>query len=182
MSWQLDLAHSQIAFSVRHMMIAKVRGQFERFEGDFNLDESNLAHSTVTVRIEAASINTRNEQRDAHLRSADFLNVEQYPTITFQSTGVQLTGPRTAQLSGGLTIRGITRPVVIDVEYLGSAKSPWGTTSHGFSGTTTINRRDWNLTWNVALETGGVLVGDEIQVDLELELMKAPEPVQAQAA
>lgn len=175
MFWQLDTAHSQITFSVRHMMIAKVRGTFEKFEGDFNLNEENPAESRLSVRIDASSINTRNSQRDAHLRSPDFLDVENHPHLTFTSTSVEVLDGNKAILQGDLTIRGITRPVSMDVEFIGSAKSPWGTTSYGFNGLTTINRKDWNLTWNQALETGGMLVGDEITIDIELELVKVAE-------
>jgi polyisoprenoid-binding protein YceI len=175
MSYKLDLAHSQIQFSVRHMMISKARGGFEKFDAVINLDEANPANTTVEVEIETASINTREGQRDAHLRSGDFLDVEHYPHMTFKSTRVEVVDSMHAKLHGDLTIKGTTKPVVLDVEFLGSAKSPWGSTSYGFSGHTVINRKDWNLTWNVALETGGVLVGDEITIDIELELVKVPE-------
>lgn len=172
MAYQIDSAHSQIQFTVRHMMISKVRGHFQKFDGSVNLDEQNPARTTVDVRIDAASIDTRDEQRDTHLRSPDFLNAEQYPYITFKSTQVDVIDDHHARLTGDLTIRDITHPVIMQVEYNGSAKSPWGTTSYGFNGHTTINRKDWNLTWNVALETGGVLVGDDINIDIELELVK----------
>lgn len=175
MSWQIDSAHSAIQFSVRHMMIAKVRGQFENFEGTIALDEQTPANSKVDVRIEAASINTRSEQRDGHLRSPDFLDAENHPYLTFKSTQVEVLDDTHARLHGDLTIRGISRPVVMDVEYTGQARSPWGTVSYGFSGLTTINRKDWDLTWNQSLETGGVLVGDEITIDIELELVKVEE-------
>lgn len=161
------------------MMIAKVRGWFEKFEGTVNLDEENPANTTVDVRIEASSINTREPQRDGHLRSADFLAADEYPYLAFKSKEVEVIDARTARLTGDLTIRDVTREVILDVEYSGSAKSPWGTTSYGFSAATVINRKDWNLTWNKALETGGVLVGEEINIDIELELVKAPEAVQA---
>lgn len=172
MAYQIDSAHSQIQFTVRHMMISKVRGHFQKFDGSVNLDEQNPARTTVDVRIDAASIDTRDEQRDTHLKSPDFLNAEQYPYITFKSTQVDVIDDHHARLTGDLTIRDITHPVIMQVEYNGSAKSPWGTTSYGFNGHTTINRKDWNLTWNVALETGGVLVGDDINIDIELELVK----------
>jgi polyisoprenoid-binding protein YceI len=175
MAFKIDQAHSQIQFTVRHMMISKVRGQFEKFDGTFQMDEQNPANSIVNVRIEAASINTREAQRDAHLRSADFLDAEKYTYITFQSQRVEVLDDTTAKLYGDLTIKDVTKPVVLDVEYNGSAKSPWGTTSFGFNASTTINRKEWNLVWNVALETGGVLVGDEIKIDIELELVKEAE-------
>jgi polyisoprenoid-binding protein YceI len=178
MSYQIDHAHSQIQFTVRHMMISKVRGWFEKFNGTVHLDEQNPVNTTVEIEIDAASINTREEKRDGHLRSADFLNAENYPALTFKSKNVDLLGSDRAQLTGDLTIRGITREVVLDVEYSGSAKSPWGTTSFGFNSRTVINRKDWDLTWNAALETGGMLVGDEITIDIELELVQVPEKVE----
>ncbi len=175
MSWQIDPAHSSVQFSVRHMMITNVRGQFDRFSGTIALDEENPANTTVDVQIEAASINTREPNRDAHLRSADFLNADEYPYLTFKSKRVEVLDDTTATLVGDLTIRGVTREVVLDVEYLGQAKSPWGTISAGFHASTKINRKDWGLNWNQALETGGVLVGDQIKINIELELVKQPE-------
>ncbi len=182
MSYKVDPAHSHVQFTVRHMMISKVRGSFEKFEGTFNLDEQNPAASTVDVKIDANSINTRDPQRDAQLRSADFFDVEKFPYLTFKSRKVEVLDSNHAKLYGDLTIKSIARPVILDVEYTGSAKSPWGTTSLGFEGTTTINRKDWELNWNKALETGGVLVGDEIKVDIELELVQVPETQAEQAA
>ncbi len=175
MAWQIDPVHTHIQFSARHMMISKVRGEFERFSGTVNLDEEHPERTSVFMQIEAASINTRNVDRDNHLKSPDFLNAAQYPYLTFQSTRVERTGEHTARLYGDLTIRDVTRPVVLEVAFVGKAKSPWGTVSAGFSGQTTINRKEWGLTWNQALETGGVLVGDEIAVDVELELIEVPE-------
>lgn len=182
MSYKVDNAHSQIQFTVRHMMISKVRGWFEKFDGTFHLDEKNPTASTVDVKIDAASINTREPQRDAHLRSADFLDAENFPYLTFKSRKVEVLDESHAKLYGELSIKGISRPVSLDVEYTGSAKSPWGTTSVGFNGRAVINRKDWNLNWNKALETGGFLVGDEITVDIELELVQVPEEQAAQAA
>lgn len=179
MSYTIDHAHSQIQFTVRHMMISKVRGWFETFDGEVNLDEENPANTTVEIRIDASSVNTREDKRDAHLRSGDFLHAENHPMMVFKSTRVEQTGPESAKMYGDLTIRDITHPIVMDVEFSGSAKSPWGATSFGFNGHTVINRKDWNLTWNAALETGGVLVADEIAIDIELELIKAPETAQA---
>lgn len=181
MSYNLDLAHSHVQFTVRHMMISKVRGTFENFDGTFLMDEQNPANSVINVRIEADSINTREEKRDAHLRSADFFDAEKYPYLTFQSTRVEMLDETSAKLYGDLTIRDVTKPVVLNVEYNGSAKSPWGSTSFGFNASTTINRKDWNLGWNVALETGGMLVGDEIKIDIELELVKVEEQEKVEA-
>lgn len=179
MSWKIDPVHSQITFSVRHMMISNVRGRFEQFDGEFAMDEEQPERSTVHVRIEAASINTREPNRDNHLKSPDFLDAANHPYITFQSRQVERTGPNTARLIGDLTIRGITRQVTLDVEYTGQARSPWGTTSAGFNARTIINRKDWNLTWNQVLETGGVLVGEDITIDIELELVKEAEAAAA---
>ncbi|HRQ37878.1 MAG TPA: YceI family protein [Chloroflexota bacterium] len=175
MTWQIDSAHSQIYFTVRHMMISKVRGQFESFTGTVNYNEENPTSTTVDIQIDAASLNTKEGQRDGHLKSPDFLDVANYPVVRFQSTKVEKTGEDTGKLYGELTIRDVTKPVVLDVEYAGQAQSPWGTVSAGFSGSTSINRKDWGLNWNQALETGGVLVADKIQIEIELELVKVPE-------
>jgi polyisoprenoid-binding protein YceI len=173
MSWQFDYAHSEIQFKVRHMMVSWVRGQFENFTGAIHLDEDNPERSSVEVQIEAASINTRQADRDAHLRSPDFLDAVEYPTLIFRSKQVQRTGEETAKVVGDLTIRGVTREVVLDVEYAGQQKSPFGPYySAGFSATTKINRKEWGLTWNAAIETGGVVVGDEIHISIEVELNK----------
>jgi polyisoprenoid-binding protein YceI len=175
MSWQIDKAHTNIMFSVRHMMITKVRGSFEKFDGTVELDPEHPENTRVDVSVETASINTRDEQRDAHLRSADFFNAEAFPLMTFQSKRVELTGKENARLIGDLTIRGVTHEVALNVEYNGMLKNPWGKTSAGFAAAAKINRKDWDLTWNVALETGGVLVGDEVEIAIELELVQVPE-------
>ncbi len=181
MPFQIDQSHSEIQFSARHMMVSKVRGVFETWNGTIALDPANPASTTVDITIDAASINTKDAQRDGHLRSPDFLNVEKFPSVTFKSTKVDVTGDNTAKLSGDLTIAGATKPVVLDVEYQGNAKSPWGTTNYGFSAHTKINREDWGLTWNAALETGGWLVGKEISIDIDLELIQVAEPEKAAA-
>lgn len=172
MNWQIDNAHSHISFRVRHMMISRVRGEFTEFDGTIDFDENNPEQTDVEVSIDAASIDTREEDRDEHLRSEDFLHVEKYPTIDFRSKHVNLIDEENAKLVGDLTIRGETNEVALDVSYQGMAQSPWGTMSAGFAATTTINRKEWGLTWNQALETGGFLVGDELTVDIELELVK----------
>jgi polyisoprenoid-binding protein YceI len=172
MAWQIDSAHSQIEFSVRHMMLSNVRGRFERFTGKVDFDEQDPTRSSVAVQIEAASIYTKEEKRDGHLKSPDFLEVERYPYISFQSKRVEKRDASHGRIVGDLTIRDVTKEVVLDVEYAGQAKSPWGTVSAGFSAETKINRKDWGLTWNAALETGGVLVGDEIKISIEIELVK----------
>ncbi len=172
MSWKIDPAHSQITFSVRHMMISNVHGRFESFTGNVEFDPQNPMRSSVTTQIEAASISTREPQRDAHLKSPDFLNAEKYPYVTFSSKRIEKIDDSHGRIIGDLTIRDITRPVVLDVEYSGQAKSPWGAISAGFDAKTKINRKDWNLTWNQALETGGVLVGDDITINIELEIVQ----------
>ncbi len=184
MNWKIDNAHSEISFSIRHMMISNVRGHFENFEGEVNFDAERPENTKVEARIEAASINTREDARDNHLRSPDFLDVENYPYITFKSTKVEIKDETRAKLYGDLTIRDETRPIVLDVEFNGLAKSPWGTTSAGFSATTTLKRKDWGLVWNQTLETGGVLVGEDLKVYIELEIVKqdvAEEVEEAQA-
>lgn len=179
MAWQIDSAHTEVLFSARHMMISKVRGAFETVNGTVNFDPNNLTTGSVEVTIDAGSINTRNEQRDGHLKSPDFLNTEAFPSITFKSTAAELSSPSTGKLIGDLTICGVTQPVTLDVEYAGTAQSPWGLTSAGFSAHTKINRKDFGLTWNQALETGGVLVGEEINIDVEVELINQPEQAAA---
>ena len=169
MAWQIDTSHSSVDFSIRHMMISTVRGTFERFSGTVEADEANPTAALVDVQIEVASINTRDEKRDAHLRSPDFFDVDTYPSISFKSKRVERTNDDTGKLIGDLTIKDVTREVVLDVEYAGQSRSPWGTTSAGFSATTKINRKDWGLNWNVALETGGVLVADEVKIHIEVE-------------
>jgi polyisoprenoid-binding protein YceI len=181
MAFQIDNSHSEIQFSVRHMMVSKVRGAFETWNGEIALDPARPANTKVDIVIDAASINTKDAKRDDHLRSADFLNVAQYPTLTFQSKSVEVLSDNAAKLHGDLTICGVSKPVVLHVDYQGNAKSPWGTISYGFSGSTKINREDWGLTWNAALETGGWLVGKEIQIDIELELVQQPEAEKALA-
>ena len=181
MSWQIDPAHSEINFTVRHMMISNVRGQFETFSGTVDFNEDDPAASSVDVQIETASINTREAQRDAHLKSPDFLDTEGHPYMTFKSKHVVKTSDNTGRITGDLTIRGVTREVMLEVEYAGQAKSPWGTLSAGFSATTRINRKDWGLEWNQVLETGGVLVGDEIKIAIEIEVVKQTEE-EAEAA
>jgi polyisoprenoid-binding protein YceI len=179
MSYKIDQAHSQIQFTVRHMMISKVRGWFEKFDGTIELNEQEPGKSSVDIHIEANSINTREPQRDGHLRSPDFLDAEKHPYLTFKSQRVEVLDSMHAKLYGDLTIKGIARPVVLEVEYTGQAKSPFGGTSFGFNGHTVFNRKDWGLEWNRALETGGMLVGDDITVDIELELIKETEQVEA---
>lgn len=182
MFWKIDNSHTRANFSVRHMMISWVHGTFDKIEGDIEFDPQNPEATRVEVKIAAESINTGDGQRDAHLKSPDFLNVEQYPYLTFKSKRVKLLDETHARLVGDLTIRDITREVELDVEYAGMVKSPWGTISAGFTASTQINRKDWNLTWNVALETGGVLVGEMVKINIELELVQQAAPETAEAA
>lgn len=172
MSWKIDPAHSEINFTVRHMMISNVRGRFEKFTGEVEFDPENPVNSSVNVIIDASSINTREEKRDDHLRSADFFNVETYPYLTFKSKKIKVLDDDHGQIIGDLTIRGDTREVALDTVFNGMSKSPWGLLSAGFSAVTKINRKEWGLSWNVALETGGFLVGDDITIQIELEAIK----------
>ena len=178
MSWKLDPVHTEINFSVRHMMVSNARGRFERFDAEVDADEANPTQSHILVRIEADSLNTREPQRDAHLRSADFLDTANFPHVIFESTGAEALSEHHGKMYGNLTIRDTTRPVVLDVEYNGQYQNPWGMLVAGFSATTKISRKEWGLTWNVALEAGGWLVGDEITITLEVELNKQPEAPQ----
>jgi len=173
-TWNVDPAHATAEFKVRHMMISNVKGQFSKVTGVVTLDESDLANSRVKASIEAASIDTRDAQRDAHLKSADFLHVEKFPTLSFKSTDIRVVGDGELKLQGDLTIRGITRPVTFAVEGpTPPTKDPWGNTRIAISATTKINRKDFGLTWNAALETGGILVGDDVTITLDVEFVKA---------
>ncbi|MBZ0306426.1 MAG: YceI family protein, partial [Anaerolineae bacterium] len=154
-TWKIDPTHSAANFSVKHMMVTTVRGHFNEIDGTIDFDEANPAASQVNVEIKVASIDTGVADRDNHLRSADFFDVANFPKITFRSTKVEVTGKNEGRITGDLTIRGVTRPVVIETEFLGSLKDPWGNDKVAFSGETKINREDFGLTWNVALETGG---------------------------
>lgn len=174
MSWNIDTTHSSVGFSAKHMMIATVRGQFEKFDVQLNLNEDTPELSSVVATIDTASINTHEERRDGHLRSADFFDVAHYPTLTFRSTRVERAGANKYRLIGDLTIKDVTREVVLNVTEEGKGKDPWGGTRWGFSAETTINRKDWGLNWNVALETGGFLVSDLIKIALEVEAVLAP--------
>ena len=179
MTWNIDTSHSEVTFAVRHMMISTVRGKFNTFGGTIDFNESDPTLSTIAVSIDVASVDTRDEKRDGHLKSGDFFDAEKYPALTFTSTKVEKLSDTRARVTGDLTIKDVTRSVVLDVDYAGQARSPWGTTSAGFSASTKINRKDFGLTWNVALETGGVLVGDDVSIAIEAELVKQPD---AQAA
>ena len=173
-TWNLDPAHTVAEFKVKHMMIANVKGNFSKISGVLIRDESDPAHDRVEATIEAASIETRNEQRDGHLKSADFFHVEKFPTLHFKSTGIKVVGEEELSLEGDLTIRGVTRKVQFAVEGpTPPAKDPWGNTRIGVSASTKINRKDFGLTWNTALETGGILVGDDVTITLDAQFVKA---------
>src|ERR1700730_17010969 len=173
-TWNIDPAHSMAEFKVKHMMIANVKGQFSKVSGALFLDESDLANSRVEASIEAASIHTRDEQRDTHLKSADFFDVEKFPTLHFKSTGITIVRDGELEVEGHLTIRGVNRKVRFSVEGpTPPAKDPWGNTRVAISATTKINRKDFGLTWNAALETGGLLVGDDVTITLDVAFVKA---------
>ena len=173
-TWNIDSAHSVAEFKVKHMMISNVKGQFAKVSGALTLDESELANSRIEASIEAASIETRDAQRDAHLKSADFFHVEKFPTLSFKSTRISLVRDGELAAEGDLTIRGVTRKVVFSVEGpTPPAKDPWGNSRVAVSATTKINRKDFGLTWNTALETGGILVGDEVTITLDVQFVKA---------
>jgi polyisoprenoid-binding protein YceI len=168
-TWQIDKAHSDIFFTVRHMVITKVRGRFLKWEGTLALDEADWSKSHVEVSIDAASISTTEEKRDGHLRSADFLDAEKFPKLTFKSNKVEKASGDKLKVTGDLTIKDVTKSVTLDVEVMGKAKDPWGNNKIAFSGKVAIQREDFGLTWNQALETGGVLVGKQVDIDLELQ-------------
>lgn len=165
---EIDRSHSEVAFQVRHLL-SKVRGRFADFGGTIQFDEANPRNSVVNVTIQAASIDTAEADRDKHLRSADFFEVEKYPTLQFASTSVTPSGGNTYDVEGQLTIHGVTRQVVLPASFLGSAQDPWGNTKFVFEAELTLNRKDFGLTWNAALETGGFLVGDEVKVSLSIQ-------------
>lgn len=170
-AWVVDPAHTSVEFAAKHMMISTVRGRFTKFDVDVDLDEAYPERSKVEVRIDAASLDTKQEQRDGHLRSPDFLDVDKFPWITFKSRRVESHGNGSYNLVGDLTIRDVTREVVLDTTFAGVAKDPMGNRHAGFSAEGTINRKDFGLNWNMALETGGWLVGDTIKITIEVELI-----------
>ena len=180
MAWEIDQAHSTIEFSAKHLMVTTVKGRFNTFSGKIDLDEPNPANSVVDVTIDTNSVATGDERRDGHLRSPDFFDVAQYPTITFKSSRVELTGEDTARVYGDLTIKGVSQPVTLEVTREGETKNMRGERLMGFSVRTSINRKDWGLNWNVALETGGVLVGDKITISIDAEVFE-PAPAAANA-
>jgi len=170
--YTLDAAHTRIGFVARHAMVTKVRGAFNDFEGTLRVDGAVPAQSSAKVVIKAASIDTRNAQRDEHLRTADFLELEKYPEIAFVSTAVRQTGDTTFEVTGDLTVKDVTKPVTVEFEFEGTATDPFGNVRIGFEGSVTVSRKDFGITWNAALETGGVLVGDKIVLEFEVSAIK----------
>jgi polyisoprenoid-binding protein YceI len=170
-TWTIDPVHSTVEFAVRHLMVSTTRGRFTGVTGTIVIDETDLTRSHAEITIDAATVDTGNEQRDADLRSANFLDVEKYPTITFKSTRVAVAGDE-YRVFGDLTIHGVTREVVLDTEFNGENKAPWGSEVIGFTATTKISRKDFGLTYNPAMETGGFVVGDEVKIQLEIEAVK----------
>jgi polyisoprenoid-binding protein YceI len=172
-TWQIDPSHTNVEFTVRHMMISNVKGQFQKTTGTIAVNGDDPDSAKIDATIDASSINTRVEKRDAHLKSPDFLDVAKYPTITFKSTKVEAEGPNKWKVTGDLTLHGVTKPVVLEVESAGPPiHDPMGNTRAGASATTKINRSDYGLTWNKALESGGVLVGDEVAISIDVEAIK----------
>ena len=172
--WNIDTAHSHAQFKVKHMMISNVKGEFTAVTGSLQYDSENVANSTVQVTIDATTINTREPQRDTHLKSADFFDIEKFPTLTFKSTRVSKKGDGELSVAGDLTIHGVTRTVTFEWKTpRAPMKDPWGNTRIGLSATTKINRKDFGLTWNAALEAGGIVVGEEVTITLDVEFIKA---------
>ncbi len=174
-TWNVDVAHSSVVFSVRHMVVSKVRGRFAKFSGRLELNDQDLTQSNVDIRIDASSIDTGVGDRDTHLRSPDFLDVEKFPELTYKSKRVERLGEDRYRVVGDLTIRGATREVPLDVEAGGRVKDPWGNERAGFTARTRIDRRDFGLEWNKVIETGGFVVGDHIDIDVDVEGVRVAE-------
>jgi polyisoprenoid-binding protein YceI len=175
MSWTVDPNHTQVEFSAKHMGIMTVKGHFTGVQATIDFNEDDFTSSSVEATIDAATLTTNDERRDTHLKSDDFLNAEQFPTIRFKSTRIEHAAHDQYKMTGDLSIRNVTRPVILDVVYSGQGKDPMGNVHAGFSAYTTINRKDWGLNWNMELETGGLLVGEEVKLALEVEAVKAAE-------
>ena len=173
MIWKIDSRHSEITFKVRHLMISNVSGNFTQFNGSIEFDEQNPLAAHVSVEINPASINTREETRDGHLKSPDFFDVATYPTITFTSTSIVTTDSKHGRVTGDLTMRGVTKPIALDVEFIGLSKNPISKANNAaFTALTKINRKNWGLNWNAALETGGVVVSEEVTVSIDIEAVR----------
>jgi polyisoprenoid-binding protein YceI len=171
-TYTIDPGHSRVGFVARHAMVAKVRGGFNEFAGTFKADGDNPTNSSAQLVIQAASIDTRNADRDAHLRSNDFFAMGEFPEIRFETTEIAQVSRSEFKVTGDLTLRGVTKPVTIDVESTGAATDPWGNTRVGFEGSTVVNRKDWGVSWNAALEAGGVLVSDKVTLEFEISATK----------
>lgn len=171
--WAVDASHSSIDFSVKHMMIAKVKGSFQNFNASIEADPTDLTTATIEFNVDLASVDTKNADRDNHLRSADFFDVENHPSMTFKSASISKTDDGEYDVTGDLTIHGTTKQETFKVVFEGQGKDPWGNEKVGFSAEGSINRSDYGLVWNAALETGGVLVGDQVKISLEIEAQKA---------
>jgi polyisoprenoid-binding protein YceI len=174
-SYVIDPTHSRVGFVARHAMVSKVRGSFNQFAGTGYFDAENPAASRVELTIQAASVDTRNADRDAHLRSNDFFDMENHPEIRFVSTAVQQVDTDNYRVTGDLTIRGVTKPVTVDFEFTGTAVDPYGNQRIGVEGKTTVNRKDWGLNWNAALEAGGVLLGEGVVLEFEVSAIRTPD-------
>jgi polyisoprenoid-binding protein YceI len=171
-TYSIDPAHSRFGFVARHAMVTKVRGAFNDFEGSLEVDAEEPSRSRGRLTLQAKSIDTRNADRDAHLRSNDFFAMDEYPEIRFEATGVEDKGDDTYQVTGDLTIRGVTKPVTFEVDFTGAAIDPWGNTRIGLEGSTVVNRKDWGVNWNAALEAGGVLVSEKVTIEFEISAVK----------
>jgi polyisoprenoid-binding protein YceI len=172
-TWNIDPSHSDVHFSIRHMVVSKVRGRFTKVSGSLELDENDLTRSAVEATIDASSIDTGTEKRDAHLRSPDFFDVENFPELRFRSKRIEKVDGDRYRVVGDLTIHGVTRELAFDVEYGGRAKDPWGNERVGFVATASLDRKDYGLGWNQVLEAGGVLVGDRVEIELDVQAVKA---------
>jgi len=171
-TWTIDKTHSIVEFAVKHLVVTTVKGQFREFAGSIHIDEANPENSSVTASIDVASIDTNVPDRDAHLRSDDFFNAEQFPKITFKSTRVERVSGERAKVHGDLTIRDVTKPVVLETDYDGQVDDPWGNRRAAFTATTQISRKEFNVRWNQVIETGGAVVGDNIKITLHLEAIR----------
>jgi len=181
MAWEIDPSHSAVTFSVKHMMFSTVRGQFNVLSGHLNIDEQHPENSWVEAQVDASSVDTRDEKRDGHLKSPDFFDTQKYPTITFKSTKIENTGGNEYKVYGDFSMHGVTKPVVFKAEYNGQGKNPWGMLVAGLSAKTKINRKEWNLGWNQALETGGLLVGEDVTIQIDLETIYKGEETSQEA-
>ncbi len=181
MAWEIDPSHSAVTFSVKHMMFSTVRGQFNVLSGHLHIDEQHPENSWVDAQVDATSVDTRDERRDGHLKSPDFFDTEKYPTITFKSTNIEHTGGNEYKVYGVFSMHGVAKSIVFKAEYNGQGKNPWGMQVAGLSAKTKINRKEWGLGWNQALETGGMLVGEDINIEIDLEAVYKGEETSREA-